>query len=574
MRANKISSRAAALVLVAVMLILPAGAIKLVGSANIYSKLGIDTTIAAGLDLSENDAAMRLYYLGMLTGNSTNMNGGIEFNLDNGLKRIESAVFAVRLLGAEEEAEREHYPHPFIDVPEWASDYIGYLCEAGVIIDDDEKLFYPDRAETTENFMSYCLYALGYRISDGDYTVLMAAEYARDAGICITEKDAPLTRGGAVTAMYNTLRATMKDSTRVYSDLLVERGAVSYNDAVFLLWNRKRNETDEYMSAAGYANSWIIPDGYYTIKAGEGETVLNVAVSGVNNDYEGVGITTWQSTGDVSQTFRIQRTERGTYYIYSAASRNGYGRVIGSGYGDAVGLYSSTWTNAMEFNICYASDGLWYIYSAEQNDNRCLSVNDTASSGEPVILAESGKAASQTWVFNREGIVNSSGEEMAMFVANSLVITQGAYDVYSHMNQNAVDMQPTEGAVKAPFNATVVQINPTYISCNAVWIQSNEKVHYADGSYDYMTLCFMHDDDISDIYVGRTLTQGEYFYNSGTYGWASGSHVHMAIYRGQYNTYMQVGNGDVYAEDALFLPDDVYIYNNYGLTWNMIGLAD
>ena len=37
---------------------------------------------------------------------------------------------------------------------------------------------------------------------------------------------------------------------------------------------------------------------------------------------------------------------------------------------------------------------------------------------------------------------------------------------------------------------------------------------------------------------------------------------------------MRVGNGDVYAEDALFLPDDTYIYNDYGLNWTVTSLAD
>ena len=75
--------------------------------------------------------------------------------------------------------------------------------------------------------MSYMLYALGYRMSEGDYTYYTAAEFMRDAGICVTERDEPLTRGGAVVAMYNTLRSTMKGSDRVYSDTLVENGKIS-----------------------------------------------------------------------------------------------------------------------------------------------------------------------------------------------------------------------------------------------------------------------------------------------------------------------------------------------------------
>ena len=162
---------------------------------------------------------------------------------------------------------------------------------------------------------------------------------------------------------------------------------------------------------------------------------------------------------------------------------------------------------------------------------------------------------------------------MAVFVAKSLLVTQGAFDDYSHMTQNALDIQPAERAVYAPFNAKVVRIDASETACIAVWIESTSKVRYADGTYDYMTLCFMHDNDISDISVGQALTQGEYFYDSGNYGIASGIHVHVAAYRGKYNSTMQVGNGDINIEDALFLPDDTYVYNDYGLMWKSASLA-
>ena len=575
MRLNKILKGITAFLLTACMLASPAAAMKLVGSRNIYSKLGIDSKIIAGVDLEMNDAAMRLYYLGFITGSGTDINGGIEFNLGRGLSRVEAAVFAVRLLGAEEKALEKSYSHPYTDVPEWATDYIGYLYQIGLLADITGEQYYPDSPETTERFMAYCLFALGYRTHLGDYTVPIAAEYARDIGLCVTAKDEPLTRGGAVMAMYNTLRTTIKDSERVYSDLLVESGAISYQDAVFFLWTDSVEETETYMSVVGYNNGWIVPDGYYTIKATEGGKLLNVAVDGYNNDYEGVGVTLWNDTKDITQTFRLQRTERGTYYIYSAASRNGYGRVIGSSdWSDAAGLYGSTGRNAMEFNIQGTADGTWIITSADKNDNRCLSVVDPTSNGSPVSLKAPGEAEMQTWEFIRQGVMNASGEELAIFVADSMVITQGAYDTYSHWHQNAIDMKPTENRVKAPFNATVVRVDATWGACNAVWIQSTNKVRYADGSYDYMTLCFLHDNYISDIYVGRTLLQGEYFYDCGNYGVSSGIHVHVAAYRGAYNNTMRIGDGTINLEDALFLPDNTYVYNSYGLDWNRISLAD
>jgi len=577
MRLKNILIRGAAAVLAALTLTAPVSSMKLIGAGNIYSRLGPDSKIAAGITLSEADAAMRLYYLGMLTGSGTGLDGSIEFNLARGLNRVEAAVFAVRLMGAEEEAFSGEYTHPFTDVPAWADEYVGYVFSCGLLDDlaenNEEMLFEPMTGETTERFSSYMLYALGYRMADGDYMLPMAAEYARNIGICVTSPEAPMTRGDAVIAMYNTLRTTCRSSDRVCSDVLVEKGAISYCDAVFLLWNRDVNETAAYMEAVGYGNEWVVPDGYYKIRASESGKMLNIAMDGANNDFDGVGVTLWEDTDDITQTFRLERTERGTYYIYSAASRSGYGRVVGSSaYSENAGLYRENSSRAVEFRIEGTADGSWKIFSAY--DGRVLSAADFDKNGSAVILSAGSDSRIDSWVFEREGIVNENGEEMAVFVAESLVVTQGAYDSYSHMKQNALDITPTERAVRAPFNATVVRVDAYEYACNGVWIQSNNKVRYADGTYDYMTVLFMHDNNISDISVGRGVAQGEYFYHSGDYGVSSGKHVHVACYRGQYHSGMKLGSGDVYAEDAFFLPDDTYIYNDYGLDWTVLSLAD
>lgn len=537
----------------------------------------LGSVIAAGAELSEEDAALRLYYLGMLNGTGTNINGGIDFALSKGLTRIESAVLAVRMMGMEETALQMKYAHPFYDVPEWASAYVGYLYSVGLLDDLLDgvfgPMFEPNFAETPERFMSYMLYSLGYRMKEGDYSYLTAAEHGRMIGICVTGEDEPLTRGGAALAMYSTLRTTMKNSRRVMSDVLVEEGRMEYQDAVFMLWDDDPAETAVFLDAVGYNIDWIIPDGYYTITSSKSGKALNVASTGANTDYEGVGVTVWEATDDITQTFRIERTERGTYYIYSAASRSGFGRVIGAVPGGSdAGLYSSTSKNAMEFYIEGSADGSWSIISADRG-NKYLSCHDSYADGADVVLADAAADGVSTWNFDRQGIMNSEGRELAVFVAESLVVTQGAFDDYSHMEQNALDIQPMERAVRAPFNGKIVRIDATEISCNAVWFQSTSPVLYADGTYDYMTVCFLHDNDISDLAVGQGFTQGDYFYDSGDYGVSSGKHVHVAVYRGEYNGCMRCGSGDVYAEDAFFLPDDTYVYNGYGLNWKKMSSA-
>lgn len=64
----------------------------------------------------------------------------------------------------------------------------------------------------------------------------------------------------------------------------------------------------------------------------------------------------------------------------------------------------------------------------------------------------------------------------------------------------------------APFSGTIVSINRDY---NAVILQSDNPVYYADGSCDYMSVFLAHDNNISDLYVGKHLNQGDVFYQPG-----------------------------------------------------------
>ncbi len=534
----------------------------------------VDSRITAGASLTEEEAALRLYYLGLISGTGVNANGGVEFALNRGLSRLEAAVFAVRLMGAEKTAERASLPHPYVDVPEWASDYVGYMYNRGLLSYIGDRQFNPNGAVTSNEFMSYVLYALGYRMKQGDYTLINAASLAKKAGIGTVSEDQPLTRGGACIAMYNALRATVKNSEKLLSNQLVEREVISYQDAIFLLWSKDKTETEKFMNAMGYGMQWIVPDGYYTITSAEGGKNLNVAATGANSDYEGIGITLWEGTDDVTQSFRLERTERGTYLIYSAASKSGFGRVIGaaSGEGCRTGLYQATSHRAMEYIIEGSVDGTWTILSAD-NKELALSCGNPKADGAAVTMEARGAAAGQTWQLTKQGVMNGSGEDLAIFFCNSLYITQGAYDVYSHQNQNALDMTPIEGRAFAPFNAVIVDIDHGYEACNAVWLESTSKVRYADGTYDYMTVCFMHDNDISDLYVGMGLKQGDWFYDSGTAGNSTGRHIHAAAYRGKFNHSMRIGSGDVLVEDAFFLMDDTYIINSYGLDWVVISQA-
>ncbi len=530
----------------------------------------ISSVIRSGASLSEDDAAMRLYYLDLITGTGTTATGSVTFDLHRDLSRLEGAVMAVRLMGLEAAAQNGSYAHPYADVPDWASSYIGVLYQSGLTEATADNRFRPGDPCSTDTFMAYMLHALGYRMNAGDYRLTTATSIARNIGICVTGEDEPLTRGGAVVAMYNTLRTTMKKSTKMLSETLVDSGFLSYTDAVFLLWSNDPAETASFMDKVGYRAEWIIPDGYYTIRQADSAMVLNVLADGPNRDYEGLGVCLWNATADVSQSFRLERTERGTYLLYAACSRGGFRRVLGIDNKGSAALYDTTSKNALEFSVQGNVDGVWTFVAETAAGQRILTANGTNLTYSTV------EGVGQSWVIEKMGVIDGAGRDLALFPCQTMMVTQGAFDEYSHQKQNALDIQPTNGMAFAPFNAKVVRVDPSETTCNGVWLQSIDKVRYADGSYDYMTVLFMHDNDIADLTVGRVLTQGEYFYQSGTMGNSSGAHIHVAVYRGAYSDDMAsygFGSGNVNVEDALFVRDDTTIRDDYGLDWRSVGDA-
>ena len=90
--------------------------------------------------------------------------------------------------------------------------------------------------------------------------------------------------------------------------------------------------------------------------------------------------------------------------------------------------------------------------------------------------------------------------------------------------------------VFAPFTGVVKQKDSRW---GYVLFQSTDRVYYPDGTLDYMTVGFMHDENISDISVGQTIGQGTAFYDAGgqgkksdgTYGHVYGNHVDISVFK-------------------------------------------
>ena len=124
--------------------------------------------------------------------------------------------------------------------------------------------------------------------------------------------------------------------------------------------------------------------------------------------------------------------------------------------------------------------------------------------------------------------------EYAMYPSKYIRITQKDHEG-THIACWAVDEAGKDtgaGNIIAPVTAIVKKI---YAYSNEVWLQSKSKVKYADGTEDYMTILFCHDNSVTSLYVGKEIKQGEVFYQEGTKGNANGNHLHFECGKGKFS---------------------------------------
>gem|GEM_PF-2142847 len=322
---------------------------------------------------------------------------------------------------------------------------------------------------------------------------------------------------------------------------------------------------------SGKARRRNIGDGYYTISETSTDMCFNVDTDGADTDYEGIHLTVWEHTEDVTQRFRLVMNEDGSYTMYAACSRGGYSRAVGyDPYFETLGLYSAGSDKCVTFFIknSSAGNGMKYIVLST-DETKYLSIpKNPYNSALARLCSADDEDYLHEWKISNWGD-SAGGGERAMYPGNVLTITQGPFDEYSHQEQNAIDMQVYSGdSITAPFTCRVMAVNE---ECgNVVWVQSTSEVLFANGTYDYMTCMFMHDDDISDIYVGEVILQGQPFYEMGTAGYADGVHCHISCYRGEWSPSLKIDNlgpEAVNAWEAFFLPRNIEIRISYDFPW-------
>lgn len=168
--------------------------------------------------------------------------------------------------------------------------------------------------------------------------------------------------------------------------------------------------------------------------------------------------------------------------------------------------------------------------------------------------------------------------EKAMYPSKVMRITQKDHEG-THADCWAVDEAGVDGGISniyAPFTGVIKKIYTK--DANQVWIESVEPVLYADGTKDYMTAMFCHNNDVSNLWVGKRINQGEAFYKEGTKGYATGNHCHMEFAKGKFDGsgwhkdsagYWSINNGKKITE-CVFIDDSYQILNSKGYSFRNV----
>jgi hypothetical protein len=163
------------------------------------------------------------------------------FELDREASRLEAVVMLIRLLGKESEAKLSEYSHPFVDVPQWGHDYVGYAYEKGLTLGISESKFGSDMATTELQFFTFALRALGYDDKNGDFVWSESKEKATTLGLInskyLDNSQKQFLRSHCVAIAHQSLMTPLKESDRLLLDDLVYDGHVDSNKAELLKVN-------------------------------------------------------------------------------------------------------------------------------------------------------------------------------------------------------------------------------------------------------------------------------------------------------------------------------------------------
>lgn len=182
-------------------------------------------TVFAG---STIDNAKVLYDMGLLKGSGSSFSEE-SLELTRNATRAEACTTIVRMLGKEAKANYQQNPHPFADVPQWASNNIGWLYENYLVNGVSDTYFGAGDIATVQQFATMLLRVLGFNDSEGDFSFNTAVDTAKNYGIlnAAMANRYELSREDMINMCYNALILNIKNSNRKLIAKLCDEKAVN-----------------------------------------------------------------------------------------------------------------------------------------------------------------------------------------------------------------------------------------------------------------------------------------------------------------------------------------------------------
>lgn len=204
-------------------------------------------------------AANALHTLGLFNGTGTDANGNPVYDLERTPTRAEAVTMLVRLLGKEEEAEKNVWTTPFTDVADWAKPYVGYAYNNGLTSGISATIFGTNNDVTASQYITFALRALGYE-SGKDFKWDSSWKLADSIGLTngeYTNNTCKFTRGEAAFISLLTLTCNLKNSDEPLFSKIQESGDIGENVSFSAPRKLKYTYCNDQGDAMNYENEYI-----------------------------------------------------------------------------------------------------------------------------------------------------------------------------------------------------------------------------------------------------------------------------------------------------------------------------
>ena len=163
-------------------------------------------------------------------------------------------------------------------------------------------------------------------------------------------------------------------------------------------------------------------------------------------------------------------------------------------------------------------------------------------------------------------MIAADGYEVALFPMPYMYMSQDEGGNYSHLGTYNIDLlgwgpngRIYQAPIYAPCTMKIVFTDLSYSGGNTVTFESTDVVHLPNGQLDYLTITFAHDINPPYTAIGTIINQGDLCYRTGTYGYATGDHVHTCVGQGHYQGITQRSSGNWDLTNRIHYWEGVYV---------------